>query len=221
MSEVSLENKTVGVVIAGGLSRRMEGPEKSLMLLKGQPIIKHVCDRLQDQLDDIILNANGNAARFAFLDIPVQHDTVDGFAGPLAGILAGMRWAQANRQTASRIITVAADTPFFPVNLVKLFDKHIAQLEMGAERSAICLAYSDNNRHPVFGSWPITLADKLEHFLTVENERKVMLFVQRFELIKVDFPLVEIDERSVDPFFNINTPADFTLAETLMPEMLP
>ena len=205
----------LGVVLAGGLSRRMEGPEKSLMPLAGRPLIAHACDRLERQIGDIIINANGDPARFGFLGKPVQGDTVEGFAGPLAGILAAMEWAEKNCPAIKRIVTVPADTPFFPDDLVARFNRVLVTVDTGDQDRAICLAYSDGNRHPVFGSWPVTLAADLKKFLVNENERKVMLFVQRYTLIKVDFPMRFHNGAPFDPFFNINTPADLALAGAL------
>jgi len=195
-------NKVLGVILAGGLSRRMGGEEKSLMKLGGNTPIEMVKTRLARQVEQIILNANGDASRFEFLNLPVVRDTVDGFVGPLAGILTGMRWVEENSDH-THVITAAADTPFFPDNYV---DK---MLNMEAE---IVLAASNGRRHPVFGLWPITLADALEHFLVEEENRKVMLFVQRYKNAIVDFPNSTNDE---DPFFNVNTPDDMSVAEKI------
>lgn len=197
----------LGVVLAGGLSRRMEGPEKSLLELHGKTLVCHVADRLKLQTSQIILNANGDASRFSELGLQVQADTVDGFVGPLAGVLAGMRWANENTQ-ATHIITAAADTPFFP-------ETYVAEMLINAinEKSEIALASSNNRHHPVFGLWPINLANDLEKFLVDEKNRKVMLFVERYSNCQVNFDNLEND---IDPFFNVNTPDDMKVAEEIM-----
>ena len=195
----------LGVILAGGLSRRMEGPEKSLLELDGKRLIQHVAEQLAHQTSQTIINANGDLERFADFDLPVQPDTVDGFVGPLAGVLAGMRWAKEHSE-ATHIITAAADTPFFP-------DNYVSEMLIAAinEKSQICLASSDGNRHPVFGLWPVGLADALESFLVDEQNRKVMLFVERYTHSMVEFEMGE-----VDPFFNVNTPDDMKKAEHLV-----
>lgn len=190
----------------------MEGPEKSLMPLASKPLIAHACNRLEQQIGDIIINANGDPARFEFLGKPVQGDTLEGFAGPLAGILAAMVWTEKYRPDVKRIVTVPADTPFFPDDLVARFTDALGTVDTNDHDRAICLAHSDGNRHPVFGSWPVALVEDLKHFLVNENERKVMLFVQRYMLVKVDFPMQTRNGAPFDPFFNINTPADHALA---------
>ncbi len=197
----------LGVILAGGLSRRMEGPEKSLLELNGKTLVCHVADHLTQQTDKVILNANGDASRFAELGLEVQKDTVDGFMGPLAGVLAGMRWAEENTK-ATHIITAAADTPFFP-------DTYVAEMLINAirETAEIALASSNGRRHPVFGLWPIKLADELESFLVDENNRKVMLFVERYPNCQVGFENLKND---VDPFFNVNTPDDMVKAQDIM-----
>lgn len=197
----------LGVVLAGGLSRRMEGPEKSLLELNGKTLVCHVADRLKLQTSEVILNANGDASRFADLGLQIQEDTVDGFVGPLAGVLAGMRWAKENTQ-ATHVITAAADTPFFP-------DTYVAEMLINAikETSEIALASSNDRHHPVFGLWPIKLADELEHFLVDEQNRKVMLFVERYSNCQVNFDNLYND---IDPFFNVNTPDDMKVAEKII-----
>ncbi|MEM9733002.1 MAG: molybdenum cofactor guanylyltransferase MobA [Pseudomonadota bacterium] len=191
--------KIMGLVLAGGLSRRMGGQEKSLMDLSGRPLIQVVADRLRPQVDTLVINANGDANRFAFTGLPVVADTLDGFAGPLAGLLAGMRFAS----DATHILTAAADTPFFPTNLAK---------ELAAPLSGehdIAMARSGTRVHPVFGLWPMALADALEAFLVKEDKRKILEFAHRYTLHEVSFPIGQ-----VDPFFNVNTPRDLEEARS-------
>ena len=199
-------NQLLGVILAGGLSRRMDGDEKSLMPLGSKSLITHVVSRLNTQLSEILLNANGDATRFDFLNLPIQADTVEGFAGPLAGVLAGMNWAIQHRPDMTHIITVASDTPFFPEEYV------ISMLQEANEKQAhIALAGSNDRHHPVFGLWPISLHDELQKFLIDEGNRKVMLFVERYANCRVDFQANE-----VDPFFNVNTPEDLAQANRLL-----
>lgn len=200
---MSLDPDLIGVVLAGGLSRRMGEQEKSLLELGGKPIISHVIERLKSQTSNILINANGDPARFSRFGLPVQADTVEGFAGPLAGILAGMRWCETNAQNCKYVLSVASDTPFFPNSLA---EKLLA--EIPKDQDAIALASSDNRRHPVFGLWSISLADDLHKFLADEENRKVMLFVERYPNCIVDFEF-----ETSDPFFNVNTPEDLVVAQ--------
>ena len=197
----------LGVVLAGGLSRRMEVPEKSLLDLGSKTLVSHVADRLKQQTSKVILNANGDASRFSKLGLEIQQDTVEGFVGPLAGVLAGMRWVAANSE-ATHIITAAADTPFFPQNYISKMQTHAQNLN-----AEISLAASNGRRHPTFGLWPIKLADALEHFLVEEGNRKVMLFVERYQHCEVNFENLKND---IDPFFNVNTPDDMKKAKHYM-----
>lgn len=196
----------LGVLLAGGLSRRMEGREKSLLALAGKPLVGHAVDRLAPQVDEAVLNANGDPARFALLGLPVIADTIAGFAGPLAGILAGMQWAREMRPHITHLASVAADTPFFPADLV-------ARLAAAAPApDAIVLARSAGNRHPVFGLWPVALAGPLQKFMDSGANPKIMAFVQTTGHAFADFPVAG-DTPADDPFFNVNTPQDFALAE--------
>jgi len=201
-------SEPLGVVLAGGLSRRMEGAEKSLMMLSGKTLISRVCSRLAEQVPSLIINANGDPKRFSALKLQIVPDTVDGFAGPLAGVLAGMRWAKDNG-VYSHILTAAADTPFFPLGYT---EKMTHQLRK--DNSKIALAMSNDRRHPVFGLWDTSLADELEAFLIEEEERKVMLFVRRYANTTVAF-----EAGQIDPFFNVNTPADMKMAEHIVSEI--
>jgi len=194
----------VGIILAGGLSRRMGGEEKSLMLLAGKHPISWVSERLAPQVDRLAINANGDAARFSFLDKPVIADTIDGFVGPLAGVLAGMAWAK-QFSDVTHVVTGAADTPFIPSDLVK-------QLCSAAhENNGIAMAQSVGRVHPVFGYWPLALMQDLEDFLVKEDKRKILEFARRYPLSEVNF-----DKADSDPFFNINTPEDMEHAEQMI-----
>lgn len=203
-------NSILGVVLAGGLSRRMDGREKSFIELAGKPLISHVVERLVGQVNEILINANGDPTRFSALGLPVQSDTIEGHAGPLAGVLAGMRWAQEN-SNAENLVTAAADTPFFPMDYVKSMLSN--REDQGAE---IALAASHGRHHPVFGLWPVKLADDLEDFLRDEENRKVMIFVERFSHCRVNF-----EGALSDPFYNVNTPEELLQAEQICGQQVP
>jgi molybdopterin-guanine dinucleotide biosynthesis protein A len=196
--------KPVGIILAGGLSSRMQGHDKTLLDLNGQPLINHCVEKLQKQTSQLVINANGDTSRFDYLGLPIIQDTIEGFAGPLAGVLAGLQWAKENHQS-EWIITAAADTPFFP-------DDYTKQMMKLAPNNKIILASSDSRRHPVFGLWHVSLADALEAFL-IKGDRKVMLFVQDHPNDVVDF-----EAKKYDPFFNINTPDDLATAKAMLKE---
>jgi molybdenum cofactor guanylyltransferase len=153
-----------------------------------------------------LLNANGDPARFAAFGLPVAGDVVEGFAGPLAGVLTGMEWARAERPDLPWIATIATDTPFLPDDLVA---RLLAAVE--GERAELACAASGGRSHPVFGLWPVRLADDLRHALQDEEIRKVDVWTARYRLAVVDFPTVPHD-----PFFNTNRPEDLAEAERLL-----
>jgi len=200
----------VGVVLAGGLSRRMDGREKAFLPLAGKPLIRHVLDRITPKVAALAINANGDPARFGEFGLPVITDTIPGYAGPLAGILAGMRWAQERHPQGTHIVTAAADTPFFPADLAE----RLPSAAQG-DRPTIAIAISDGHRHPVFGCWPVALADDLEAFLHSGEGGKVMLFAHNYPIVDVPFVEVSIGGAKIDPFFNINTPADLETARAI------
>ncbi len=202
---------TAGVILAGGLGRRMGGGDKPLITLGGRPMLDRVIERLRPQVDRLILNANGDPARFAAYDLPVVPDAIEGFAGPLAGLHAGMHWAQANVPEARFVVTVAADTPFFPVDLVQRF-----QAAGGGAEDTIALAASRAGNHPVFGRWPLAVADALEAFLESGESGKILAFADRYIRLNVPFEEIGLPTgETVDPFFNVNTPEDAARAEEI------
>lgn len=200
----------IGVLLAGGQSRRMGGGDKCLLPLAGKPLLQHVIDRLRPQVTAIVLNANGDPARFAPFGLDVVADSVEGFAGPLAGVLAGLRWARANNPQARWIVTAATDTPFFPRDLV-------ARLlaAAGSQYPAIALAESGGRQHPVFGLWPTALADDLEAALQ-SGTRKVLDWTDRHTTVSAPFAAIEVAGRSIDPFYNANRPDDLAEAEAMI-----
>jgi len=198
-----------GIILAGGLSRRMGGGDKALASLAGVPLLGHVVRRLEPQVEALALNANGEPARFAAFALPVVADTVPGFAGPLAGLLAGMEWAVATG--CPRLATAAADTPFFPRDLVA----RLAGATAGRP-GTIAVACCDGRRHPTFALWPLALAAPLRHTLIEEGNRRVVSFIDAHDHVDVDFPPIRLgDGAAVDPFFNVNTPQDLAEAERL------
>lgn len=201
-----MTDRVIGVLLAGGLSRRMGGGDKGLRLLRGRPILAHVIERATPQVDELILNANGDPARFASFGLPVVADVVEGFAGPLAGVLTGMAWTAAQRPEVPWIVTVAVDTPFFPLDLVQ---RLLAGVR--AEGADLACAASAGQSHPVFGLWPVRLASELRHALVEEGMRKIDAWTARYRLATVAFPA-----EPVDPFFNANRPEDLAEAERLL-----
>jgi molybdenum cofactor guanylyltransferase len=191
-----------GVILAGGQSRRMGGGDKGLLDLGGRPMLAHVIERLGPQAGRMVINANGDPARFSRLGLPVVADTVTGFAGPLAGVLAGMRWSAANAPAARWIVTAAGDAPMLPVDLVS----RLAGAAAG-RANAIVLARSGGELHPVIGLWPVALAADLEDQLR-SGVRKVLDWTDRHGTVVADFPMLHVGGVEIDPFFNANTPAE-------------
>ena len=198
--------KVVGLLLAGGQSRRMGGGDKTLRLLGGIPLLERVIERLRPQIDALVLNANGDPARFARCALPVVPDSVPGFAGPLAGVLAGLDWAATHRSDCHYVVSVATDAPFLPADLVVRLAEGLD--EAGADLSC---AASGGRSHPVFGLWPVRLRDDLRGALVDQGIRKVDLWTARHKLATVPF-----SDQPVDPFFNANRPADFAAAEALL-----
>ena len=200
-----MATEVVGAILAGGLSRRMGGGDKGLIRVGDRPILVHVIERLEPQVDTIVLNANGDMRRFSDFGLPVAPDSVEGFPGPLAGVLAALEWTLKNREGARFVASVAGDTPFLPRDLV-------ARLEtaMTAQGAEMAVAASGGRSHPVFGLWPVTAAAALRRAIVEEDIRKVDRFSARYRVATAVF-----DDGAVDPFFNINAPDDLQEAERL------
>ena len=206
----------LGVILAGGQATRMGGGDKGLLNLGGRTLLRHVIDRLEPQVDRLALNANGDPARFAEYGLPVLPDSIGGFAGPLAGVLAGLDWAA--EQGADTIVTTAADTPFFPLDLVP----RLLLASEGMEEPLALAATPRSgdelksgggarvNRHPTFGIWPVALRDDLRAALH-DGLRKVVLWTDRHGGRMAPFPVDRFD-----PFFNVNTPEDLVRAGVLL-----
>jgi molybdopterin-guanine dinucleotide biosynthesis protein A len=203
-----------GVILAGGQARRMGGGDKTLKPIGGKPILSIIIERLRPQVDGLVLNANGDLTRFGAFGLQVVADTTEDQAGPLAGILSGMRWAQQAMPEARFLVSVAGDTPFFPADLV-------ARLAEGCghDEKTIALAASAGGVHPVFGLWPIALADDLERFLANGESRKILTFADQYFRLNVPFEHLSAGEEEVDPFFNINTPEDADRANQVALEL--
>jgi molybdopterin-guanine dinucleotide biosynthesis protein A len=197
---------TIGVLLAGGLARRMGGGDKPLRRLAGRTILDRVIARLGPQCDALILNANGDPARFAETGLPVVPDSVPDFAGPLAGILAALDWAATHRPEIAEVVSVAADTPFLPHDLV-------ARLRAACDKAGTPLACAESGgqAHPVNALWRVDLREDLRHALTVEDMRKIDRWTARHGIAHADWPT-----QPYDPFFNANRPEDIDEAETIL-----
>jgi molybdopterin-guanine dinucleotide biosynthesis protein A len=197
--------KPLGLVLAGGLARRMGGGDKARIRIGGSTILERVLARLTPQCTAVILNANGDPARFADSGLTVVPDSVPDFAGPLAGILAGLDWAAAHRPDLAHVASVPGDCPFLPGDLVE---------RLSAARAAagvpLACARSGEWRHPVVGLWPVALRADLRHALVEEDLRKIEIWTARHGIVTVDWPVAPID-----PFFNVNTPEDAAAAEKM------
>lgn len=203
----------LAIILAGGLASRMGGGDKALREIGGLSLFARVIDRLSPQASGMAINANGDAARLAALNLPIIPDDIADHPGPLAGVLAGMEWAAG--QGASHIITVAADTPFFPLDLTERLAAAIC-----AETPIALAATPDDRpgregklaRHPTFGLWPVALRHDLRAALH-DGVRKVVLWTDRHGTASVAF-----SAEPFDPFFNVNTPDDMRAAEKIAQE---
>ncbi len=189
---------TLGVVLAGGLARRMGGGDKALIDIAGQTILARALGRMTPQCSRMIINANGDPARFAVFNLPVISDDIPDFAGPLAGILAALEWVAKNEPTLEWVVSVPGDCPFLPRDLVARL--HAARI--GEDKLLAC-AKSGDWRHPVVGLWNVKLRDDLRHALTIEHLHKIEIWTGRHGVAIAEWP-----DKPVDPFFNVNSPED-------------
>jgi len=196
----------LGALLAGGQSSRMGGGDKTLRPLGGKPILDRVVDRVRGQTTDLILNANGDPARFSRLNLPVVADVVEGFAGPLAGILTALEWCRKERRKIEWVASLATDAPFLPMDLVARLADAVA-----TDAADVACAKSGERTHPVFAIWPVRLAGDLRRALVEEDMRKIDRWTERYRVAHVEF-----DCQPVDPFFNINRPENLAEAETLL-----
>jgi molybdopterin-guanine dinucleotide biosynthesis protein A len=195
-----------GLILAGGLGRRMGGVDKGLIPIGGRPMLEYVISRLRPQCGGLVLNANGDPRRFSAFGLPVVADSVPGYAGPLAGVLAGLDWLADHHPEGRWMVSVAADTPFFPGNFVqRLIEARVA------EDVQMACAASGGRPHPVFALWSVEMRADLRNALAQgDGIRKVMVFVERYR-----FAIAEWPAEPLDPFFNVNTQEDVAQAEAL------
>jgi len=208
---MTVREPVAGILLAGGRSSRMGGGDKCLRLLGGRPILARIIERLRPQVSQMVINANGEPARFAGFGLPVVADSVAGFVGPLAGVHAGLEWVKANHPDFRYAVTVATDTPFFPDDLVLRF---LAEAEGG---ESLLVARSGEGVHPVIGLWPVALTSALEASLK-RGERKAGKWVAEHGAAEVFFPEGEAGGQRIDPFFNINRAEDLARANALLGE---
>ena len=196
----------VGILLAGGKSRRMGGGDKCLLQLGGKTILQHAIDRATPQVSNLILNINGDPDRFSHYNLNVVSDGIGNFAGPLAGVLTGMHWVMENQPECKWIVTFPTDTPFFPMDLVsKLYGA------VSDNKAELACAASGDRHHPVFGVWPVNLFAALKVAMIDNGVRKIDDWTSGYNLKAVKFEFTKID-----PFFNINRPEDLQYAETLV-----
>ncbi len=194
----------LGILLAGGLSSRMGGEDKALASIEGQTLVQITLARLRKQVSDALLNSNRSRERFAGLDVEILPDSVDGFLGPLAGVLTGMEWARAKAGDQALVLTAAVDCPFFPLDLGARL------LSALTEGRNVAVASSAGRVHPVFGLWRVGLADDLRRHLSGGGNRKMMDWIMAHDPAFVDWPT-----DPVDPFMNINTPQDLQALASL------
>ena len=202
---MTIEPATFGLVLAGGLARRMGGGDKARIRIGGKTILERVLTRLTPQCSGVILNANGDLARFADTGLRVVADSIPDFAGPLAGILAGLDWAAATVPGIADIVSVPGDCPFLPPDLVE----RLSAARQAAGAPLAC-ARSGDWRHPVVGLWRVALRDDLRKALVEEGLHKIEIWTARHGVALADWPTTP-----VDPFFNVNAPEDAAAAERI------
>ena len=195
----------VGVLLAGGLARRMGGGDKCLRQLGGRSLIDILIERTQSQVSHLIINANGDPKRFEAQGLETVPDVIDGFQGPLAGILTGLGWAAINVPEAQWVVSFATDAPFVPLGMVERLFEAIED-----EQADMACAMTNGRTHPVFALWPVRLKEELHRAMVDEEMRKIDLWTGRYNILHVGFPT-----EPVDPFFNVNRPDDLARAETL------
>lgn len=196
----------IGILLAGGRARRMGGGDKCLRRLAGLTLLDRIIARARPQVAALVLNANGDPARFAAHGLPVVPDVIDGFAGPLAGVLTGMDWAAENASDAAWIATFPTDAPFLPTDMVARLHAAVA-----GDAADLACAASAGRAHPVAGLWPVALRAALRRAMRDEDMRKIDSWTARYRLARVDWPADPID-----PFFNANRPEDLAEAERLL-----
>lgn len=197
------EPATYGLVLAGGLARRMGGGDKGLIRIGRETILERALARIGPQCAGLVINANGDPARFAPFGLPVVADDIAGFAGPLAGILAGLDWLAGNAPAIGWLASVPGDCPFLPRDLIARL--HATRAAAGVP---LACARSGEWRHPVVGLWPVELRADLRRAVVAEGLRKIEVWTARHGVALAEWPA-----EPVDPFFNVNTPEDAAQAQ--------
>jgi molybdopterin-guanine dinucleotide biosynthesis protein A len=200
-----MTSKPLGLILAGGLARRMGGGDKGLIKIGGETILDRALSRMKPQCSRMIINANGDPSRFAFTGLPVVPDDIPDFAGPLAGILAGLDWAAKNAPEVEYVASAPGDCPFLPRDLVTRLEEVRSK-----EGNPLACAKSGDWRHPVVGLWPVALRADLRHALIEENLHKIEIWTARHGVAIAEWP-----DQPVDPFFNANTPEDVERAQEI------
>ncbi len=212
MSDLSC-GQILGVILAGGLARRMGGGDKGLLVYDGATLLDHLIARTRPQVSGLVLNANGDPARFEHFGLPIVPDDLPNHPGPLAGVLAGLDWAAAHRPDIAAIVTVPCDGPFIPATLVADF-----LAATGGCATPLAVASSRGRTNPVTALWPVALRDDLRRAVVDDGLRKVNHWTARHGVVEVAFPDQQVKGQARDPFFNANTPEDLAqMAETLRP----
>ncbi len=202
---MSISESVVGVILAGGLARRMGGGDKCLLPLAGKTLLQRTIERAQPQVSKLLLNANGSSLRFARTRLPVIPDLFPNNLGPLAGIHAGLCWMQNDNPDAEWLVSFASDTPFFPTDLVeRLF------IAANSQHAQLAVATAKGRSHPIFAFWHASLISKIADQLEQGRVPRLQDWIAQQKVVEVDF---EAD--AYDPFFNINTPQDLYAAEPL------
>jgi len=196
----------LGVLLAGGLARRMGGGDKGLSMLGGKPMMSRIIERARPQVSTLIINANGDGGRFADYGLDVVPDVIGDFAGPLAGVLTGLEWTAEHAPETEWVATFATDAPFVPADLVGRFLAAVKR-----DNAEMACAASNGRAHPVFGLWSVALAGDLRRAMEEEDMRKIDRWTARYNLIEVDFSALPFD-----PFFNINDKDNLAEAERLL-----
>ena len=198
----------LGVILAGGQSKRMGGGHKGLIELQKKPLCLHVIDRLRPQVGSVILNVNTHEEFFTKFGLPLVKDSLNNFVGPLGGVLAGMDWAFHNGY--EYIVTAAADTPFFPLNLVENLRQVMKKDNYSIVMASTIDCQKKQNIHPTFGLWKVNLREDLRKSLN-EGVRKMVAWTDRHSFCYSKFP-----SDNFDCFFNINNPEDLKKAKNII-----
>lgn len=198
--------ETVGVILAGGRAQRMEGRDKAFIVLDGAPILTHVAKHFAPQCLATVISANGDPSRFKTFQLPVVPDTIPDHPGPLAGILAALEWVAKHHPSVDWVASVTVDAPFIPDDFVLRL--HEAR---SSRRAELAIAQSAERNHPACALWPVSSSASLRQAIQAEGLRKVGAWVARHDTGTAVWP-----SHPVDPFFNINTPEDLKLAQSLI-----